>query len=66
MPKYRVSSIDTGRVFYDEATIQDLIRVLDIPTDQQLAVYTCEVGQELFFELKPVVSAFLLKVERVE
>jgi hypothetical protein len=66
MPKYRVSSIDTGRVFYDEASIQDLLRILEIPAEEYLALYTCEIGHELFFELKPVVSSFMLKVERIE
>lgn len=64
MPKYKISSPDTGRVYYDEADFDTLIRVLEIPEHEILALYTAEVGSTVEFLLKPAHTGFKLFVEK--
>lgn len=64
-PKYRVLSFETGRVFYESASFQELIQIVDIPACEHMAVITAEIGQELVYNIKPVVSTIKIKVIKI-
>jgi hypothetical protein len=65
MPKFKIYSADTGRTFYSEASFDQLLRILDIPEMEHLALYTSEVGTICEFLLKPAHTGFKLFVEKV-
>lgn len=64
MPRYKISSPDTGRVYYDEADFDTLVRILEIPEQEILALYTAEIGSTNEFILKPAHTGFKLFVEK--
>jgi hypothetical protein len=65
LSKYKVLSIETGRVFYESASFLELIQIVDIPTSEHMAVITAEIGQELIYNIKPVLSRLKIKVIKI-
>jgi hypothetical protein len=65
MPKYKIYSSDTGRTFYSEASFEQLMRIIEIPESEHLALYTAEIGTICKFYLKPAHTGFDLFVEKV-
>ena len=63
-PKYKVTS-QKGLIYYEMTDISTLIRIVDIPESEHLAVYTCEVGHKFKFKFKPILIDYFLNIERV-
>lgn len=65
MPRYKISSPDTGRIFYENVDFGTVVKVLEVPQRECLALYTAEIGTTVQFLLKPAHTGFKLFVEKI-
>ena len=63
--RFRIESIETGRIFYESASFHELLQIVDIPLDEHMAILTAEVGQELVYNIKPVRTTIKIKVIKI-
>jgi hypothetical protein len=63
-PRYKITS-QKGLLYHEMADITTLIRIVDIPESEHLAVYTCQVGQKFKFKFKQVLFVYFFNIERV-
>lgn len=66
MPRYKITSPDTGRIFYPDATFQSVVNMLDVPDNEVMALYMAEIGTVQEYTLKPAHTQYTLLVEKVE
>lgn len=65
MPRYKITSMDTGRIFYENVDFGTVVKVLEVPQRECLALYTAEVGTVVELLLKPAHTGFKLYVEKI-
>ncbi len=51
-PRFRVFSSASRYSFHENVSIQSLLKFLDIPESEVTALYGCEMGDEIIYNLK--------------
>lgn len=65
MPHFKISSANSGTVYRDALSFEELLRAFSIPESDKLAIYTAEEGCVFYYDLKAFVDKYPMKIEKI-
>lgn len=63
MAKFKIISTTTGHTFFESVTLYEVLKFVDIPESQHMAIYMSEPGEEFHFDVTKELSVKLIKID---